>query len=127
MIEFDDCTYAVVDFKTTTPKPEHVAFYSRQLHAYAYALEHPAPGKLGLSPVVRLGLFSLDLDQLERRSVDRLALLGGVEWQACPLDEAEFLTFIDGVLSLLEQPEPPPPAEKCGFCKYREDSSLTFY
>ena len=125
VLEFEDGSYAVVDFKTTSPRPEHVAFYSRQLHAYAYALEHPAPGKLALSPVQRLGLFSLDLDGLERHSADRLALLGPVHWQECPHDEPGFLAFIDRVLTLFEQPSPPPPAEKCGFCKYRDNSRLT--
>ena len=125
VLEFEDGAYAVVDFKTTSARPEHVAFYSRQLHAYAYALEHPAPGKLRLSPVKRLGLFSLDLDQLERHSAERLALLGPVHWQECPLDEAGFLAFIGRVLSLLELPEPPPAGEKCGFCKYRDNSRLT--
>jgi hypothetical protein len=127
VLEFEDGSYAVVDFKTTSPKPEHVAFYSRQLHAYAYALEHPAPGKLSLAPVSRLGLFSLDLDGLERSTPDRLALLGPVHWQECQLDEAGFLRFIEQVLSLLELPEPPPPGEKCGFCKYRDNSRLTGY
>jgi hypothetical protein len=127
VVEFADGSYAVIDFKTTSPKPEHVAFYSRQLHAYAYALEHPAPGKLGLSPVTRLGLFSMDLDGLERHTPDRLALLGPVHWQECLLDRVGFMTFIDQVLCLLEQPEPPPPAEKCGFCKYRENSRLMSY
>jgi hypothetical protein len=127
VLEFDNGSYAVVDFKTTSPKPEHVAFYSRQLHAYAYALEHPAPGKLNLAPVTRLGLFSLDLDGLERQTTDRLALLGPVHWQEVPRDEAGFLTFLDRVASVLEKPEPPPPGKKCGFCKYRDSSRMTGY
>jgi len=127
VLEFEDGTYAVVDFKTTSPKQEHVAFYSRQLHAYSYALEHPAPGKLCLAPVTRLGLFSLDLDGLERVSIDRLALLGPVHWQEVPHDEAGFLAFLGSVADVLEQPEPPPPGEKCGFCKYRDSSRLTGY
>jgi hypothetical protein len=42
LVECDDGSLGVVDFKTTVPKPDHVATYSRQLHAYAWALEHPA-------------------------------------------------------------------------------------
>lgn len=127
VLEFADGSYAVVDFKTTSPRPEHVAFYSRQLHAYTYALENPAPGKLSLAPVTRMGLFSLDLDGLERVSTDRLALLGPVHWQECPRDDDGFLGFLERVLSVLEQPEPPPPGEKCGFCKYRDSSRVTGY
>ena len=51
VVEFSDGSFGVVDFKTSAAKPEHIEFYSRQLHAYAYALENPAPGSLRLSPI----------------------------------------------------------------------------
>ena len=56
-VSFDDGTYGVIDFKTGNPNTESINLYIRQLHAYAYALEHPAPGKLALSPVTKLGLL----------------------------------------------------------------------
>jgi len=49
--------YGVIDFKASNPSTDSARMYSRQLHAYAYALEHPAPGKLSLSPVTKLGLL----------------------------------------------------------------------
>ncbi len=55
-IDFDDGSHAIVDFKTSEPKPAQIPFYSRQLHAYAYALEHPAPGKLESQPHLQDGL-----------------------------------------------------------------------
>lgn len=57
VVSFDDGSYGVIDFKISNPSSESAAIYSRQLHAYAYALEHPAPGKLALSPVKKLGLL----------------------------------------------------------------------
>jgi len=57
VVSFDDGTYGIIDFKTSKPSKESAWMYSRQLHAYAYALEHPAPGKLALSPVTKLGLL----------------------------------------------------------------------
>ena len=57
VIAFEDGTYGIVDYKTSDPKEEHAAFYSRQLSAYAYALENPAPGAMSLAPISRLGLF----------------------------------------------------------------------
>ena len=48
VVEFDDGSYGVIDFKTSETKPEHAAFYSRQLHAYAYALQHPRQGAFAL-------------------------------------------------------------------------------
>jgi ATP-dependent exoDNAse (exonuclease V) beta subunit len=55
VIEFEDGSYGVVDYKTSDAKEERAAFYSRQLSAYAYALENPAPNALSLSPVSKLG------------------------------------------------------------------------
>src|SRR5437764_951732 len=57
VVRFDDGTYGVIDFKTSQRKSDHVPLYSRQLHAYATALENPAPGTLHLAPVTRLGLL----------------------------------------------------------------------
>jgi hypothetical protein len=60
IIEFSDGSIGIADFKTSEPKKEHVEFYSRQLHAYAYSLEHPAPGALSLKPISVMGLLSVD-------------------------------------------------------------------
>lgn len=57
VVSFDDGTYGIIDFKTSKPSKESAWTYSRQLHAYAYALEHPALGKLALSLVTKLGLL----------------------------------------------------------------------
>ena len=44
LLKLDDGAYSVVDFKTLKRKSEHIPLYARQLHAYALALEKPAPG-----------------------------------------------------------------------------------
>jgi hypothetical protein len=43
-----------------------------------------------------------------------------VSWLEIPKDEGKFLDFIDQVLSVLEQSDPPPPGPECGYCHYRE-------
>jgi len=123
VLAFDDGSYAVVDFKTSTPSRQHIAFYGRQLSAYAYALEHPAAGALGLAPVSKLGLLYLDpvdIDHDEERK--RIVYGGEATWQELPKDEGKFLKFLHGVLEVLSQPEPPPASETCGFCAYREEA-----
>ena len=122
VVRFDDGSYGVVDFKTSTPKPSHLAFYGRQLHAYAYALEHAAPGKFALGPISRLGLLVVEPNALEMNADGRLAYLGQVTWQEVPSDENSFLAFLSEVLTVLEQPTLPEPGEKCAFCKYREET-----
>lgn len=119
VVAFDDGTYGVVDFKTSEPKPSHVQFYGRQLHAYAYALQHPAAGKLSLAPISKLGLLIVAPQAMDVTPSGQIAYLGGVTWMEIPQDEAAFLGFLGQVIGLLEQPEPPEPAENCLYCQYR--------
>lgn len=122
VVQFDDGSYAVIDFKTSQPNPHHVAFYGRQLAAYAYALEHAAPNKLALAPVTRLGLLCVEPIDIDRDEHGRIRYAGEVTWMEIPKDEGKFLDFIGQVMRVLSLPEPPPPGEKCGFCKYRADA-----
>ena len=123
VLAFEDGTYAVIDFKTSSPSSAHVAFYGRQLSAYAYALEHPGEKGLAVSPISKLGLLYLDPVDIEHGSDHKRIIYGGeVTWQEILKDEAGFLDFIKGVLTLLSQPEPPPAPETCGFCAYRAEA-----
>lgn len=125
VVRFDDGTYGVVDFKTSEAKKEHIGFYGRQLQAYAYALEHPAPGKLHLSPVSRLGLLYFEPNAMLENSADKLDLRGATKWVEIEQNESAFLAFIQEVLTLLSQPEPPKANPKCGFCAYRDAARNT--
>ena len=120
VIAFDDGSYGIVDFKTTEPRPSHVQFYSRQLHAYAFALEHPAPKKFALFPISRLGLLVVTPHAMEVNDSGQIAYLGRVTWMEIQRDEAGFLQFLSEVLTFLEQPSPPEASANCGYCQYRE-------
>jgi hypothetical protein len=123
VLNFDDGTYGVIDFKTSSPSPAHVAFYGRQLSAYAFALEHPSEKGLRINPISKLGLLYLDPVDIEHGEDHKRITYGGeVTWREIPKDEAGFLAFMRGVLTLLSQPEPPPAPESCGFCAYREEA-----
>ena len=60
IVEFDDETFGIVDFKTSSINDKKAKIYSRQLHAYAIALENPADNFTKMSPVSRLGLFVME-------------------------------------------------------------------
>ena len=122
VVEFSDGSFGVIDFKTSAASPGHVPFYSRQLHAYAYALENPAPGKFTLKPISKLGLLVVEPVDMGRYPDGRIAYMGDVTWQEIPLDINVFLAFIGEVLAVLELAEPPEAAEKCTFCQYRESA-----
>ena len=123
VLAFDDGSYAVIDFKTSSPSREHIGFYGRQLSAYAYALEHPSEKGLRISPISKLGLLYLDpVNIAHGENHKRITYGGEVTWQEIPKDEAGFLSFLRSVLTLLSQPEPPSASESCGFCAYRAES-----
>lgn len=121
-IAFDDGGFGLVDYKTSEPKAEHISFYSRQLHAYAYALEHPQPGSLALSPIRHMGLLFMEPVEMVLADDNRLAYLGEVTWVECQRDDDGFMSFIDQVLSVLESPEAPPPAAGCGYCAWLDEA-----
>lgn len=118
VLSFDDGSYGVIDFKTSNPSSESASLYSRQLHAYAYALEHPAPGKLSLYPVTKLGLLYFYPDSVSQQNIDRLSYEADITWVEIEKDEESFLGFIDGVLDVLELPEAPEHSPKCQWCNY---------
>ena len=118
VLSFDDGSYGVIDFKTSNPNSESSNMYSRQLHAYAYALEHPAPGKLALSPVTKLGLLYFYPDNITQQSIDRLNYGAEIVWVEVEKDEQGFLSFIDKVLDVLELPEAPGRPPSCQWCGY---------
>ncbi len=118
VVRFMDGSYGVVDFKTTETRDPHIPLYSRQLHGYVLALENPAPGKLHLTPITRLGLFCLDPKELLSLGPDNYGLRLAPTWIEIPRDDAAFLAFLGQVLDVLELPSAPPPGQGCGLCQY---------
>jgi hypothetical protein len=119
---FDDGSFAVIDFKTSEQRANHVPFYGRQLHAYAAAMENPAPGKPLMSPVKRLGLVVFEPDAFAREASSRAILSGRLAWLEVRKEEEQFRRFLGSVLEVLEQPSPPTPGDGCPYCAYREAS-----
>jgi hypothetical protein len=121
VMAFEDDSYGIIDYKTSDASEEQAAFYSRQLSAYAYALENPAPYALSMSPITRLGLFVITPERFEQLSTGELAFVTRTTWMEVPRDDATFLELLREVVSLLDRPIPPDPDEGCGLCNYRRD------
>jgi hypothetical protein len=120
VVAFDDGTFGIVDFKTSEPKPTHVDFYSRQLHAYAHALENPAPGSLSLAPITKLGLLCVEPTAMDYTDFNKVAYIGDVSWMECPRDDKAFFDFLGQVLAVLENDSPPDANPSCAYCQYRD-------
>ncbi len=118
VVSFKDGTYGVIDFKTSNPNTESVYLYSRQLHAYAYALEHPAPKALNLLPISKIGLLFFYPDSINQQSIERLSYEAEVTWIEIRKNEEDFLEFIDEVMDVLELPEAPEHPPNCQWCNY---------
>lgn len=125
VVQFDDGSYGVVDFKTSQRNSDHILLYSRQLHSYAYALENPAPGKLNLRPISRLGLLVFEPCNYHNSDGQGASLSGEITWLEIPRDEQGFLEFLAEVVAVLEQPEPPGGSPSCEWCQYRDISRRT--
>lgn len=118
VVSFNDGTYGVIDFKTGSPKEESKELYSRQLHAYAYALENPDYGALKLSPVSKLGLLYFYPEKTKQENIEQLLYQANVQWIEIERDNEGFLDFLDEVMSVLESPVPPEPSPDCEWCNY---------
>jgi hypothetical protein len=120
VMEFDNGEYGIIDYKTSEATDEQTSFYSRQLSAYAYALEHPAPSALRLSPVTRMGLFVVTPDRFEATATNEKVFVNKTVWTDVPRDDAAFMSLLGDVVRLLDAPEPPEPDPDCGTCDYRK-------
>ncbi len=118
VLSFDDGSYGVIDFKTGNPSKESANLYRRQLQAYAYALEHPAPKALALSPVTKLGLLYFYPSEVSQHNIEKLFYEAEITWIEIEKDEQGFLNFIDNVLDVLELPKAPEHSPNCQWCGY---------
>jgi hypothetical protein len=124
LIEFEDKSWGVLDFKTTETRGEHLSKYGRQLNAYAFALERPAAAPrslkgeaLKLSPISKIGLLCMEPTALAQPEAGRHVYEAAVKWIELPRDDGKFRGFVAEVLSVLEGPLPPPDPE-CDWCQY---------
>jgi len=124
LIEFDDGSWGILDFKTTTISPEKGVLYGRQLHAYLHAFGHPAakpqiskgpPPRL--EPISKLGLLCFEPSVLSIDSPGRQAYHGDVQWIEIPKDPPAFLKFVDEAVKMLGGPTPAP-TPGCDWCSY---------
>jgi hypothetical protein len=117
LAHFDDGSLGIIDFKTTSPREEHVSLYTRQLHAYALALELP-DSPAGTSPrVTSMGLLCFEPVGLTRRSASQYDLETRAEFIDTVRSDGDFMAFLSEAVGLLRADRPPEPQEGCPHCK----------
>jgi hypothetical protein len=120
IVEIQDGPLAICDFKTTFPKFEHLWFYRRPLHAYAYACEHPSATSRHRYDVPRLGLLVFAGIEFASNP-DYGGVCGPLTWIELQRSDERFLRFMRGAVDLLSLPQPPPADGGCSFCAYRRN------
>ena len=107
IITFEDGSYGIIDYKTSDASEEKATFYSRQLSAYAYALENPAAGALSLAPITRLGLFIITPERFEKIAGGETGFVTRTTWMDIPHDDATFLALLREIVTLAGPAHPP--------------------
>lgn len=119
LMRFDDGAWGIIDYKTTDQSDANVRKYGRQLHAYVWALENPASESLSCGPIERMGLMCLNPHELISYSTcTRATVELTPTWVEIERDDEAFASFIDEVLTLLSQEDPPPASDSCTVCNY---------
>lgn len=119
VLTLSDSRKVICVFKTAPVKDEYLDKYWVQLHAYAYALEHPSIGTLSIPNVDGLGLAVFEPNEFAYDRENGASLNGAMRWIDMPRDDDRFKSFLDDVAAVLEQPDPPSAAEDCQFCRFR--------
>lgn len=137
LVRFEDGTFGIVDFKTSNVGKSS-EIYSRQLHAYARAIEDPASGsELIQGTVSDMSLVVYTPNAFHTPTVDGggfgAALTGDLTYVNMPRDDAGFDVFLSEVLDVLTLPAAPPspPPSKarwsgsfssCPYCQFLHDA-----
>ena len=117
LTKLDDGTYAIIDFKISTPDEEKILKkYSSQLHAYKYALENPIEG----TPIKisRMGAVSINPDEMKLVN-GKVIFTTTPTWHPIEENMDNFYKLIQDISTVLNGPLPPT-TETCNLCIYRK-------
>ncbi len=118
--KLDDGSYALIDFKITTPDVEKIQKYASQLHAYKFALENPAEGE-GVK-VSKMGVVSINPDEM--KLVDgKVIFTTTPNYHPVKEDMKGFLKLIEEISTVLNG-DLPAVSETCSLCIYRSRFSI---
>lgn len=116
LIKLDDGTFAIIDFKITTPDEEQILKkYATQLHAYKYALENPMDG----NPVKisKLGIVSVHPNEMELKD-KKIVFTNTPTWHPITEDMDSFMGMVREIDIVLNG-QLPKTSATCKLCIYR--------
>lgn len=118
--ELEDGTFGLIDFKISNQNEEKIKKFSRQLHAYKFALENPREGEA--KKISEMGLIVVSPDSIGFKD-GHVVFKTKPQWFEINEDMDSFFDFIGEVSGVLSG-STPEPTEGCQWCKYRTHFSL---
>ncbi len=113
--ENEDGTVALIDCKVSDSARDSGEFYSPQLEAYAFAMEHPAAGKA--LDVASMGLLVWNPNKVIGTNSQEYAFGVSQTYIPVPRDHDKFLGVMSDFINVLEGPLPLP-GPTCATCNY---------
>lgn len=116
LVDFDDGTLGIIDFKTGNNATRDADVYWPQLMSYAMALEQS-----GDKPVSTIGILNLSPDAgVLGKTKSELWLKCARTWSPLGIDRQRFAAFLDEVVGAMSGPLPEA-EEGCPYCQYRDE------
>ncbi len=113
--KLDDGTYAIIDFKITTPDEEKISKYTSQLHAYKFALENPENGE----PIKISGMGVVSINPDEMKLVNgKVVFTTTPKYHPVKEDMESFRKLIEEISDVLNG-DLPAASKTCSLCIYR--------
>ncbi len=113
--KLDDGTYAIIDFKITTPDEEKIQKYASQLHAYKFALENPVKGEP--IKISQMGIVTVNPEEM--KLVDgKIVFTTTPRFHPVVEDMAGFHELIKEISDVLNG-DLPAASATCSLCIYR--------
>lgn len=113
--KLDDGTYAIIDFKITTPDEEKIQKYTSQLHAYKFALENPENGEP--IKISQMGIVSVNPEKM--KLVDgKIVFTTTPRFHPVKENTTGFRKLIEEISTVLNG-DLPAVSANCSLCIYR--------
>jgi hypothetical protein len=114
--KLEDDTYALIDFKITTPDEEKIfKKYTSQLHAYKFALENPLEGEP--IKISKMGAVSINPEEMKLKD-GKIIFTTTPAYHPIKEDMDSFFKLVREISEVLEGEEPLP-SPTCPLCSYR--------
>ena len=122
VIQFDDNSYGVIDFKTTNLKDNKSENYRFQLEAYKKIFTYPGSTKTKktpkLSPITHMGVLQFFPNNIFEHSVGSCKLTFSIQYSKLIPNDILFYERITYILDILYLEKEPDFNSECSDCKF---------